>query len=297
MTYRLKGASAAHFCFDCTSGRKRPGRLIRAGEYALPAGLTIPEILQMFENGETIDTSIPVTFPEGFTADQMAARLQADHICSAKDFLYQVNHGKFNEPFLKQIQVQKGTRYRYEGYLFPDTYDFNKGESAHAVVNEMLQSFQDNVMPLMKNNKSGLTSLRDIVTVASMVESEAEVKSERPLIASVIYNRLNCKPPMKLQIDATVEYALGHHTNIVTYHDLDVNSPYNTYLNYGLPPGPICNPGLASIEAALQPKHTSYLYYVARNDGSGKHYFATTMAQQLQNEQKSQANAQRSATK
>lgn len=273
--------------------QQNAGPLIRAGIYAIPAGMTIPQILQMFENGDTVDTSIHVTFPEGFTADQMAQRLQAEHICTAKAFLDEVNHGKFNEPFLKQIHLHKGIRYRYEGYLFPDTYDFTKHESAHQVVDTILESFQQNAVPLLANSQSGLTSLGKMITVASMVESEAKMRSELPIIASVIYNRLHRNPPMKLQIDATVEYALGHHTNIVTYGDLNVQSPYNTYRHTGLPLGPISNPGVAAIQAALEPKHTHYLYYVAKNDGSGGHYFSETMQEQVLNEQKAQANAGR----
>jgi UPF0755 protein len=287
---RAKGLVKNAWLFRMYVRQTQAGPHIRAGQYLIPSGMTIPQILEMFENGDTIDTSIHVTFPEGYTVEQMAQRLKADHVCSSAAFLNEVEHGQFSEPFLKDVQTRKGTRFRLEGYLFPDTYDFGRGESAHMVVDEMLQSFQQNVVPLIEQTKGSKQSLTDVVTIASMVESEAKVEGERPAIASVIYNRLKQNPPMKLQIDATVEYALGRHTNIVTYHDLQVNSPYNTYLNPGLPPGPICNPGMESIEAALHPKHTSYLYYVAKNDGTGEHYFATTMGQQTLNELKSQQN-------
>ena len=122
-----------------------------------------------------------------------------------------------------------------------------------------------------------------------MVEKEAKVAFERPIIASVINNRLQHQPPMKLQIDATVLYVIGHR-NIVTDADLKAQSPYNTYLNYGLPPGPIANPGMASIMAVIHPAKTKYLYYVVKNDGTGEDYFATTYAQQRHNIALSQAN-------
>lgn len=266
------------------------GPRIRAGRYSVPSGMTIPEILVQFEGGHTLDTSLHVTFPEGYTIEKMAKRLQTEHICSAADFLKAVKQTNYKEPFLQDVQEHKGTRYRLEGYLFPDTYDFSRGESAHKVVNEMLADFQRHIAPVLHETKGSKQSLTDLVTIASMVEAEVKVESERPEIASVIYNRMHRTPPMKLQIDATVEYAMGHHADVVTYHDLNVDSPYNTYRNPGLPPGPICNPGIESIDAALHPKHTSYLYYVAKNDGTGGHYFARTMAEQVRNEAKSQAN-------
>ncbi|MCL6625664.1 MAG: endolytic transglycosylase MltG [Alicyclobacillus shizuokensis] len=131
--------------------------------------------------------------------------------------------------------------------------------------------------------------MSQVVTEASLIEKEAKVDAERPLIASVINNRLHHRPPMKLQIDATIEYILGHR-DVVTVEDTHVDNPYNTYLHPGLPPGPIASPGLASIRAVLHPAHTDYLYYVAKNDGSGEHYFAATYAQQLRNEARSQHN-------
>ena len=124
----------------------------------------------------------------------------------------------------------------------------------------------------------------DVTIVASMVEREVEVPSERPLVAAVIWNRLRLG--MRLQIDATVEYVLPHYKSVLTYDDLKTESPYNTYLHAGLPPTPIANPGAASLKAAADPASVDYLYYVARNDGSGRHYFASTYNEFLADKQK-----------
>ena len=122
-----------------------------------------------------------------------------------------------------------------------------------------------------------------------MVEREAQVGAERPLVAAVIWNRL--RQGMMLQIDATVQYALGEHKAVLTYDDLKVDSPYNTYLHFGLPPTPIANPGLASLQAAADPAAVDYLYYVARGDGTGRHYFSSTYSQFLSDKAKAQSAA------
>ena len=126
----------------------------------------------------------------------------------------------------------------------------------------------------------------DVAIIASMIEREIEVPAERPLAAAVIWNRLHLR--MRLQIDATVEYALPAYKPVLSYHDLRIASPYNTYLHAGLPPTPIANPGLASLQAAANPAGVDYLYYVARNDGSGRHYFSASYAQFLRDKARAQ---------
>ncbi|WP_273365050.1 endolytic transglycosylase MltG [Alicyclobacillus herbarius] len=262
---------------------------LKAGTYRLPLGESLPSLVHDLVRGKDAAV-VRVTIPEGFTVTQIADRLQAAGVVKRQAFLHEVEHGQFSEPFLKSLPNNKQVRWRLEGYLFPDTYEFDKGESAHDVVDDMLADFQQRVAsPLGPVIKQRGLSLPEVITEASLIEKEAEVNRERPIIASVIDNRLHHKPPMKLQIDATIEYILGHR-NVVTVKDTRVKSPYNTYLYYGLPPGPIANPGSASIRAVLYPAKTDYLYYVAKNNGSGEHYFAVTYAQQLRNEAKSQHN-------
>lgn len=265
------------------------GTSLKAGTYAIQPGVRISEIVAQLTNGDVVPNNIKVTIPEGFTVMQIADRLAADNICTKAAFLNEIQNGQFQEPFVALLPNHKNIKYRLEGYLFPDTYEFQKGESAHAVVNTMLQDFQSHIdsAGIMTALKAKGESLPTLITVASMVEKEAQAASDRPLIASVIENRL--KRHMKLQIDATILYILGHR-NIVTDKDLQVKDPYNTYMYYGLPPGPIASPGMASIMAALNPAKTNYLYYVAKYDGSGTSYFSSTEAQHLIDIQKSQAN-------
>jgi UPF0755 protein len=264
------------------------GRSFQAGRYQFKVGMSIAQLTQLLAHGKVMSNAVKVTIPEGFTVKQIAERLAANHICTQQSFLSQVQDGQFTEPFLKQIVTNKNVKFRLEGYLFPDTYDIRRGESPHQVVDAMLKDFQRHFnTTVMAQIKASGQTLEAVVTKASLVVEEAKVSSERPIIASVIDNRL--KDHMKLEIDATIEYILGHQ-NIVTYKDLKVQDPYNTYLHAGLPPGPIASPGMASIEAAIHPAHTGYLYYVAKYNGTGEHYFSKTYAQQLHNEQLSAAN-------
>jgi UPF0755 protein len=259
-----------------------------AGHYQVRQGTGIPELVSIFADGAVVSNAVSVTIPEGYTVVQIADKLAALNVCSKSAFLKEVQSGSFNAPFLSKLPHNPAIKYRLEGYLFPDTYQFVRGESAHTVVQEMLNDFAEhvNASVLQRLQKAGLT-LPQAITEASLVEKEAKVNRERPIIASVIQNRLH--KSMKLQIDATLEYILGH-KDVLSTKDTEVNDPYNTYRNPGLPPGPIANPGMASILAVIQPAHTSYLYYVVKNDGTGEHYFAETYPEQLHNEALSQKN-------
>lgn len=278
------------FLFRAYLSLHHVGHLIQAGEYSMAPGASYSQLLKQMEHGEVPSDIVKVTIPEGFTVQQIAQRLNQMKVCTTASFMSEVQHGHFTEPFLSQLPNDPKIKDRLEGYLFPDTYDFVRGESPHQVIDEMLQDFEKHVTPSVQAQiKSSHLTLPQVITEASMVEKEAKVAFERPIIASVINNRLQHQPPMKLQIDATVLYVIGHR-NIVTDADLKAQSPYNTYLNYGLPPGPIANPGMASIMAVIHPAKTKYLYYVVKNDGTGEDYFATTYAQQRHNIALSQAN-------
>ncbi|WP_169725458.1 endolytic transglycosylase MltG [Alicyclobacillus contaminans] len=260
----------------------------QAGDYQIPVGSGVSELVHVLERGGSAGNVVNVTIPEGYTVAQIAARLQASNVCSATAFVKEVQTGTFSNSFLQSLPASAHVKYRLEGYLFPDTYQFSVNESAHDVVQEMLDTFEEQVVhPLGAQIQHSGLSLSQVITEASLVEREARVSAERPVIASVIQNRLH--KGMKLQIDATLEYILGHR-DVVTIQDTRVNDPYNTYLHQGLPPGPIANPGLASIKAVLHPAKTNYLYYVVKNDGSGEHYFAVTYAEQLKNEARSAEN-------
>jgi UPF0755 protein len=245
---------------------------LHSGMYRFSPAMTVPEIATALAEGKI--SAIRLTIPEGWTIRQIAEHLERLHFCKAADFIaaarpYAVK-GKvsFRPPAVDTL----------EGYLFPATYVFNFGLPLEDAVTQMAREFDTEFLSrnLDEVKRSGLT-LQQIVTLASLVEREARLDEERPIIAGVLMNRL--RTGMKLQCDATVQYALPEHKSRLTYDDLKVQSPYNTYLHKGLPPGPIANPGLASLEAALRPARTPYLYYVAKGDGG--HIFTKTYEEHL----------------
>jgi UPF0755 protein len=178
-----------------------------------------------------------------------------------------------------------------EGMLFPATYELRPRSKAAGFVQQQLKAFRDNfsAVDTARARKANLTPY-DVVIIASMIDREARLPAERGLVAAVIWNRL--RAGMLLQIDATIQYALGKTKPVLTYDDLKIDSPYNTYKHAGLPPTPISNPGLAALRAAADPAQAGYLYYVARNDGSGGHYFSNKYEQFLLDKAKAQANGQ-----
>ncbi len=240
---------------------------IQAGEYRFSPTEGVEAILQRLAAGDVVRHR--VTFPEGLTAEEVARRLEEHGVVDAQAFLAEVARAdRYWIP-----EMEGNTTGRVEGYLFPDTYQFPGGYPPDRVVAAMLERFREATAPLWAQPRPlGLTP-HAVVTVASLVEREARHDFERPRIAGVLYNRL--RRGMPLQVDATVLYALGRHKERVLYHDLEVDSPYNTYRRAGLPPGPIANPGLASLQAALKPEAHDYLYYVARPDGT--HVFTRTL--------------------
>ncbi|MCY0875967.1 MAG: endolytic transglycosylase MltG [Firmicutes bacterium] len=276
------------------SGR---GRSLQAGDYLFSSGLTIPQVVSELSAGDGAYNTVIVTIPEGFTVRQIAQLLAKDKVCSEQAFMHEATHGMFSQyPFWKFIATHnKYIRDRLEGYLFPNTYYFLRNESPVAVIDKILSETSSVLTPVMRTIKKEHLTLPEVMTVASMIEKEAKLASDRPLIASVIYNRLHLHPPMKLQIDSTTDYALGGIT-VLTDADLQSMNPYNTYTHAGLPPGPIANPGWASIEAAIHPAHTDYYYYVAKGNGSGGSYFAVTYAQQLANIARRESNLAKRAS-
>ncbi|SKA81745.1 UPF0755 protein [Caloramator quimbayensis] len=250
---------------------KNIGKDLKQGIYILNTSMTPSQILDKVLNGR-IDKDpdiVYVTIPEGFTVKEIAERLNKEGLINDIDsFINECQNGNFNYQFLKAIP--KDRKSRLEGYLFPDTYEFKKGISSHDIIDKMLSRFNDiyeSVIVPQINSQS--YSSDEIIIMASIVEEEAKIDSERPIISKVFYNRLNKN--MKLESCATVQYALGTHKSTLYYKDLQVESPYNTYKYSGLPKGPICSPGKRSIEAALKPANADYIYFVSKGDGS--HYF------------------------
>jgi UPF0755 protein len=235
----------------------------RPGLYEIKPGFTGYRIYKQLRRGPPMAR---VTFPEGWTSKQMAALLEQRGITAAAPFL---------------AIVAKDHR---EGFLFPDTYFFEQGQDPQVVVDRMVQRFhQAEPKDLLTQAKGMKLSYRQVVTLASLVEREARVPAERPIIAGVFYNRL--RKHWRLESCATVEYALGNWKPVLTYKDLDVESPYNTYRHAGLPPGPICNPGKAALDAAAHPAPTDMMFFVA--EGNGTHRFSQYYSEHLAVQKKS----------
>jgi UPF0755 protein len=244
---------------------------VRAGEYRFVPHETEDEVLRALHTGGA-QVAVWVTVPEGYTAAQIAGRLQESGVGPADAFA---------RTFSNQSIVVAGTRTKnLEGFLFPSTYLVPVGATATQVANEMTGEFFHQLPgdAAARSRKLHVT-VPQAVTVASLVEREAKVEPDRPLIAGVIYNRLRLKMP--LEVDATIEYALPEHKRELSYSDLKIDSPFNTYMRTGLPPTPIANPGRPSMEAALHPSKTDFLYYVYC--GNGRHVFSKTLDQHQAN--------------
>ena len=249
---------------------------LKAGEYTLDTGQTVPQIVQKIIKGSTNGYS--VTVPEGYNIRQIVNLLVAKGLTDKKNFYETAGKSDFTYTFLKDINAGDN---RLEGYLFPDTYSFDKDGNSKEIIDMMLSRFNFVITELnyeQKVNKMGLT-LNQAVTIASMIEREAKYDNERPVIAGVIFNRLRLGMP--LQIDATVQYALGTNRTKLYNKDLEINSPYNTYRINGLPPGPIASPGKPSLLAVVSPEKSGYLYYLAKPDGT--HVFAKSLAEHNKN--------------
>ena len=220
---------------------------------------------------------VKITIPEGYTYQKIGQSLQKSGLVNENDFDNQVENWTDNNYwFLKGLPNNK---HKLDGFLYPDTYTFRKDASSKSIINEMLKTFDANIQPNKNYITKNKLKIRTIVITASLIEKEAGKDVDRSKIASVIYNRLNKKMP--LQLDATIQYVVGFKTKLYN-KDLAVKSPYNTYLNKGLPPSPICNPGIKSINAALHPANTTYFYYVL-NSKTGIHVFSKTYEQHIKN--------------
>lgn len=254
--------------FKLYIGRRNAQDKLQAGEYELMTRMSYADALAKLLKGPFIKY-YTVVIPEGFTVDQTADKIAKESPIKKQDFLDAAVRSKYDFPFLKNISDDS-----LEGYLFPKTYTVTDKTTAEDLVTLMLRQFNKEVMSLdMSFATKRNLSLNQILTVASIIEKEVKKPNERALVSAVIYNRLD--RGMLLQIDATVEYALPEHKESLSYADLEVDSPYNTYKNPGLPPGPICSPGLASVEAALAPAPVNYLYYVLTGE-DGSHTFTAT---------------------
>lgn len=245
---------------------------LKPGNYKFgPGKVTFDSILSALLKGNQIE-SISVTIPEGYTVKQIATLLAKKGLVDEEKFL---ECAKTIEP--QYDYIEKSDDYRQlEGFLFPETYSIPINYTEKEIIKMMLDQFDKVWTDDYQQKADNLNlSVKEIITIASLIEREAKVDSERKTISSVIHNRL--KIGMLLQIDATIQYLLPEQKDRLFYKDLEVDSPYNTYKNKELPPTPIASPGKACIEAALEPEETPYFYYRTKAVGNGEHHFSKTL--------------------
>jgi UPF0755 protein len=252
-------------------------REIQAGKYRFSPSNTVIGIIVKLKRGEIYippPEKVWVTFPEGASIYVMGEILEKKGVIDYKKFQALVSEGITGE-----LRANHWAIFKYipteslEGYLYPDTYWFFKGAKINTLEELMLKRFEAVVLPFWeKAKKDTKFSLHEVITLASIIEKEAQDPAERPLVSSVYHNRF--KAHMYLSACPTIKYSLDRPTKKVYYEQLEVNSPYNTYKHKGLPPGPICNPGIESIKAAVYPAKTEYYYFVSKHDGS--HVFSST---------------------
>ncbi len=278
---QAQGVIRSKRLFEVLVGVTGVSNSLEAGEYEFDPGLPAIEVVQRIAAGKT--ASRTVVIPEGRRVEEIGDILEGAGLVSKSQFLAALTSTGHTQPFLAQVDATN-----LEGFLFPARYEFSRTTSAAAIVDAMLSTFQTNVADKVQVEGQNL-SLDEVVTLASIVEREAATPSERPIIASVFLNRIRLGLP--LQADPTVQFAVaedaarvqqyGYWKKELTLDDLKIESPYNTYVVSGLPPGPIANPGLDSIEAVVRPATTNYLFFVAKNDGT--HVFAETLDEHLRN--------------
>ena len=258
----------------------------QAGQHVLRRNMSVDEAIEALQKAEVQDRVL--TLIEGWRREEIAVYLETQNALSASEFLTLTAGAGFERDFLKE----RPDTASLEGYLFPDTYRIENETTTTEFIEGLLNQFSRKIGGGVSDGfqVNGL-NIHQAVTLAAIVEREAQAPAERPMIASVFYNRLNVN--MHLGADPTVQYALGYQESegrwwkkALTYEDLRVASPYNTYANVGLPPGPICNPGLASLQAVAAPAQSDFYFFVAKGDGS--HVFSRTLEEHNANVRKYQ---------
>ncbi len=252
---------------NITGGEEKMSR----GTYTLDTSMDYSALLNGISATAETRATVSVTIPEGYTLDQIFALLDEAGVATTEDLMDTAANYDYNFSFLKELEL--GDAYRLEGYLYPDTYTFYTPNNTVYAINKMLVAFDSHYTDEMRTRTEEMGyTINEMLTIASMIERETDGTDQKN-IASVIYNRLD-NPSYEtvglLQIDATIYYITGE--EVTQYHRDNLDSLYNTHLNAGLPPGPIANPGLTSIMAALYPEETDYYYYALGDDGYHHYY-------------------------
>ncbi|SCG83270.1 hypothetical protein DW1_1700 [Proteiniborus sp. DW1] len=246
----------------------------KAGKYVFNTGMTQEEIMGKLVEGGISKDAITFTIPEGFELKQIAERLHEMNLADKDTFLElasKVSNFSSEYEFLKEVPEELSL----EGYLYPDTYEVYVDASEKDIIRKMLNRFDNLYTDEIKAKAKELNlDLNQVITLASIIEREGRAESEREIISAVFHNRI--KAGMMLQSCATVQYILGERKPVLSTEDTLIDSPYNTYINTGLPPGPIASPGIKSIEAAVNPADVNYMYFVFNEDEEGTHTFSVT---------------------
>lgn len=245
----------------------------QAGNYELTRAMDMQEIIEALKEGRVLqEPELIFTVPEGLWLENVAEVIAKNTDHEYEEIMSLVNDRDYIEqlieryPMLSEEVLDENIRYPLEGYLFPARYDFlEKDVSIETIIEAMLDRTQGIVLKLVNEHQDSPYTVHELMTLASIIEREAQKSEDRYLVSSVLYNRLN--QGMMLQVDPTVAYAIGEHRYMTTYADLEIDSPYNTYRYAGIPVGPIANPGAESIRAAFEPDETEYLYFYARFNG------------------------------
>lgn len=247
--------------------------LLQAGEYEFTPNMTVPQIVSIMAKGETVFRQLVI--PEGFTVDQVADLIEKENFGSSAKFkALAQNYAPF-----AYMETNSPVTYKAEGFIFPETYRITKGTTEAELLSIFVTQFDKQITSEARSRVSSLgLTMRQAIILASLVEKEARIEKDRPIIAGVFRNRL--KQEMPLQSCATIQYILGYPKEELTVKDTEISSPYNTYQNMGLPPGPVANPGMAAINAVLYAAETNYLYFVA--DKNGAHVFSETYERHLE---------------
>lgn len=248
---------------------------LKPGDYVLYTGMDPEDVVRQLVEGPNVE-GVKLVIQEGLTVQQTAANVEAAYGISVDEFLAQAKASNYvaDYPFLEGAYNDS-----LEGYLYPKTYSLGDAPTADDIIRALLNQFVAETADIDYSATYNGITFQQIMCMASLIERETAVEDERPLVASVIYNRLDADMP--LQIDAAIVYARGGGSQGVTYSDLEIDSPYNVYKNKGLTPGPICSPSISSIKAAIDPADTDYLYYVASSAMDGTHKFSSDYDQFL----------------
>ncbi|MEA4849026.1 MAG: endolytic transglycosylase MltG [Clostridiaceae bacterium] len=263
------------FVFELYCKISKNAGKIKAGKYSISNSMEVPEIVEVLVSGKALIDTVKFTIPEGYNLAQIVEKLSSLGVVSQESIQAALEPEGYGYDFIGRIPDREK---KLEGYLFPDTYEIYKDTTAEAIIDKMLYRFDEIFTEEYRTRAEELNMTIDqVITLASIIEREAKLDSERKIISGVFHNRL--EKNMLLQSCATVQYLLKEQKEELTYEDLEIESPYNTYKHAGLPPGPIASPGVKAIEAALYPEKTDMLYFFAKEDGS--HVFSRTYSEHI----------------